>query len=218
MTSTFQLNLDTTPPAITWGAVVDAVGSEEMTVYYTVNEPGVTSAELRMIDGRNVGMTVLSDRLTVVIPDDALEQNATVRVVLRDSAGNTATSDLPVHVVGLTGPPSPAPYAPPPGLPSPPERTRHIVTGFERTRGRLGSAYGQTTVGRRLVIGRLSSEHIPPAPSLRFRFSSLSMSATHTVRAEVSTRSMGKLSAAFSVHKRPEGPGTEDDLILLDLL
>lgn len=214
--STWVITLDTTAPQITWGAVDGAVGGEELTVFYTVDEPGVVSATATLRDGRVLPMTVLADRFTVELPDDTPDGNVTVSVLLRDDVLNSRTSTLPVYVAGVIGP-EPPPYVPPTGLPSPPERTRHMVD-MGRTRGRLRSSYEQTAVLTSTTHARVRSRYIVPRPRHRSIYESLTVTSVYGVLGRVSTRSGGKLAETYTVRKRPEGPGTEDELILLDLL
>lgn len=222
MTGSFTLTLDTTAPQITWGGVLDPIASEDMTVFYTVDEPGVLDATLRLIDGRNVAMTVYADRLVVRVPDDAQEQDATVRVTLRDDVLNTRTTDLVVRVVGTVGAEPPPSYVPPAGPPSPPRRVRRIVPAFQRRNVRGSSRYGRTTVSvaATLTRGYVSSEYVlPTRTTVNMLHDWLSSTTTYRSAGRgVSTRIEGKLQATFTVHKRPEGPGFEDELILLDLL
>jgi hypothetical protein len=221
VSGSFQLTLDTNAPRITWGAVVDPIASEDMTVFYAVDEPGVYDATLKLIDGRNVPMTVYSDRLVVRVPDDAQEQDATVHVTLRDNVWNSRTADLTVRVVGSGGVVQPPPYVPPTGLPSPPERTRHTVPPFQRRNARASSRYGQTTVAATptITLGRVSSEYVLPSRTTVTMLHGLAVgTSTYRSTGGVSTRKQGKLQATFTVRKRPEGRGFEDELFLLDLL
>jgi hypothetical protein len=216
MTGTFQLTLDTTAPQIAWGAVLDPVASEEMTVYYTVTEPGVISAVVRLVDGRELPMQVYADRLVITLPDDAPESDATVHVVLRDSVWNTATADLPVHVTGPTG--APPAYVPPVGLPSPPERVPARVIRFDASAARASSAYEQTAVLSSTTTARPRSRYILPIPRTRRIFSAVTASDNFTVRPEVSTRSEGKPSSAYTIRRQPDGPDTEAALAALGIL
>lgn len=219
MTGTFVLTLDTTPPEIAWGAVLDPVASEEMTVFYTVTEPGVISAEVRLVDGRHLPMQVYVDRLVIELPDDAPESDATVRVVLRDELDNTATADLPVRITGPTGPVEPPPpYTPPVGLPHPPERVPARVIRPEPSAVHGSSTYGQTAVLASVTRGNTRSRYVVPRPRTRRIFAAVSVTDNFTVRARVSTRSEGKPSSAVVVRKRPDGPDTEAALAALGIL
>lgn len=216
MSSSFQLTLDTTAPQITWGAVVDPNASEQMTVFYTVTEPGVTQATVTLVDGRSLPMQILPDRLLVTLPDDAPEGDATVHVVLRDSVWNTATSDLPVRVTGTTG--APPAYVPPVGLPSPPARVPHHVIRFEPSTARASSSYGQTAVQQSVSVLGVSSRYVLPRPRTRTIFSVATLTDTFTASARVSGVETGKPSSADVVRKRPDGPDTEAALAALGLL
>lgn len=216
MTGTFQLTLDTRPPVITWGAVSDPIASEEMTVYYALDELGVVSAVVQLVDGRELPMDVYADRLVVTLPDDAPESNATVHVVLRDDVWNTTTADLPVHITGPTG--APPPYVPPTGLPSPPQRVPARVIRFEPDVVRGSSTYGQTAVSRSVSRGRVRSRYVLPLPRTRRIFAAVSVSDTFTVRGAVSGVETGKPSSVFTIRRRPDGPDTEAALAALGLL
>ena len=71
-----------------------------------------------------------------------------------------------------------------------------------------------------ITTGLLSSTYTRPSRTTVTMMHGLltSRSAYRTAATGVSTRIEGKLGARFTTHKRPEGPGFEDELILLDLL
>src|SRR3982751_3406716 len=129
MPASFILTIDLTPPQITWGPVDGAVASELMTVLYLVDEPGVVSAQLQLADGRTLAMTVLADRLTVQLADDAADGLATVTALLADDVGNEATATLQVPISGEI--PAPLPVietrAYPPGEPIKRWKSRAIL-------------------------------------------------------------------------------------------
>lgn len=215
MTSTFQLALDTHAPVITWGSIADPVASEEMTVYYTLTEPGVVQATVTLLDGRALPMQIYGDRLTVVLPDDAPEGDAIVHVVLRDSVANTATSDLPVHVTGTVGPVEPPV---PVGLPSPPTRAPARSIVWEDSTARVSSAYSQTAVWVSVTRLRASSRYVTPRRARWTIREELVVGSADGLTVRVSTRSECKLSEDTTIRKRPLGPGIEAELIALGLL
>lgn len=215
MTGSFQVTLDTTPPAITWGAVADPVASEEMTVYYTLTEPSVFEATITLLDGRTLPMQIYGDRLTVVLPDDAPEGDATVHVVLRDSVWNTATSDLPVRVTGVVspvGPPAPV------GLPSPPTRAPTRSIDWGDSTAMASSDYSETAVWTSVTRLRVSSRYVTPTRASWTIRDRLTLSSSDSVTARVSTVETGKLSEDTTIRKRPLGPNAEAELIALGLL
>jgi hypothetical protein len=212
----WQIHLDTAAPVITWGAVSDAIASEELTMAYTLDEPAVTAAELRLIDGRVLPMVVEPTRLRIVIPDDAQEQDATVRVYLRDAVDNSATVNRVVRVIGTVGPtPPPPPSAPPIGPRAPSAPARVIRTAPSRARGR--SSYASTAVvvsASRLYVWTVYNG---PEQNWWWTWGEARVSSTTTVRAAVSTSETGKLGARMIVRRR-DAPSTEDEMIFLDLL
>lgn len=206
------IRLDTTPPVITWGPVTDANATELMTVLYTVDELGMVSAELKLADNRTVAAAVYEDRVTVQIPDDAPEAVAVLSALLRDDVGNEDTATLNIYVSGGT---PVQPFVPTPGPPVLPveapwrtrsrceTRSRYQILATAQLRSR-GSLMSRTRVARDVVGMR------PPSIA-RVR-------SGGAVRAHLGSRSTLAQDEKWTLTKRPEGRGTEDDLILLGIL
>lgn len=98
---TAHIELDTTPPVVTWGPVSGTDATEDFTVLYALNEPALASADLRLPDGRVLPMQVQPDRLIVTLPADTPDGLATVEAHVLDDVGNSATRTLVVVVTGV---------------------------------------------------------------------------------------------------------------------
>jgi hypothetical protein len=96
-----NLTLDTTAPAVTWGAVTDPNAGEIMSVEYLVDEPGIVSAEIELQDGRIIPMDVGPSLLTVELPNDTPQGNGIVRAHVQDDVLNAATRTLTVALTGI---------------------------------------------------------------------------------------------------------------------
>jgi hypothetical protein len=152
----FRLRLDTHAPQLTWGAIAGTHAGELLRVAYSLDEPRVDSATLRLPDGRQVAMLVRADRLEALVPYDAPTGRARITARLLDDVGNQATAELALDVAGGVGP-APAPTALPRVQPSPgrsrpeaptPERevrvrTRAVASSSSRVTARRE---GRTTV------------------------------------------------------------------------
>lgn len=215
MTASFVLNLDTTAPVISWGDPSGADLGEVLTVPYIVNEPGVESATVTLADGRVLVMRVDADALRVPLPLDTPQGNAEVRATTIDDVDNEATYAL---VVALTGVIPKTPPLIPAGIPRlriPPGPTiihdQTVVRCYESPDAIRSNVGDNATV------------------SVRTRWTA----TTHTrarIRERIYTASGGMVkvrivsgdaaSHAFDGQKiiRREGPGGEDELLLLGLL
>lgn len=212
MSSFVVIRLDTTPPVITWGPVTDPNASELMTVLYTVDELGMVSAGLELGDHRVIAATVYEDCVTVQLPDDAPDGTAVLTALLRDDVGNETTATLNIQVSGGSVIP---PFVPEPGSPVLPvetpwrtrtrciTRSRYSVLATAQLRSRA-SLVSRTRVSRDVV-----------------RDSSPSVAHTRSggaVRAHLGSRSTLLQREKWTLTKRPEGPDTEDELLLLGIL
>jgi hypothetical protein len=208
--------LDTTAPIVTWGQPVDANASETMTVPYLVNEPGIETAEIELLDGRVLAMAVGAGVLTVTLPDDAPEGLATVRAYVVDDVGNRAVRELPVAVSGVivTQPPPVVPE----GFPHPPV-VAPVLVRIDGGRAQTGSrytvnvlAYSSSRAGIRTAYSVPGTRVVATLGRATLR---TSWTLTATPRASSSAASTREITA---IHKRPEGPSAEEDLLLLGLL
>jgi hypothetical protein len=111
--ASFELVLDSTAPAVAWGAVAGAVAGELLQLAYVADEP-IDSADLTLADGRVLVLAV-GAALTVMLPADTPQGAATVRV--RDDVGNERVYPALVLLQGaIVVPPQP------PSLGAPPRR------------------------------------------------------------------------------------------------
>jgi hypothetical protein len=206
VSSSFVLTLDTQAPVVTWGFPDGTDQGEELRVPYAVNEPGIISADLELPDGRHLSMEVQPGVLVVQLPDDTPEGPATVSALVRDDVWNEATR---THVVQLTGEIAPPPSGPP-VLPSPPQRrVTRVVSEPSICRGSSRDAVA--AVVPTFSVVRTRSRYIAPTERTVELPGRLAVTAPPL-------GGRGALSGADTLWKRPEGPGAEEDFILLDLL
>jgi hypothetical protein len=210
-----HLQLDTHAPVVTWGTVEDAEADFELHVGYTLDEPGITSAEIRLGDGRVLPMDVQPAYLSVLLPADTPNGSAEVRAYVQDDVLNTALRTLTVFVIGVEGAPPP----PAPGLPSPPQHApRRIVEPVSVCRGRSEDVV--RVVVPTLSIARGRSRYI--TPTIRtVTHTSVVRGTTATDQQFVTVAPLagrGAGSSADVIWRRPEGPRAEEEIIsLLDL-
>jgi hypothetical protein len=199
------------PPVLTWGPVDGNVASEEMTVLYSlVGTPGVAWAELELMDGRVLSMTVASDRLTVLLPSDAPEGAATVRAYFRDDQFES----LVTTISGVL-PPAPEPTPTGGGMPQFVREPEPFVVRF----------HSSLTV--RASYRQRVSHTERPTVQVRVRYTlgggrKFEERVRLTAQWRVSTTQRGTVALSTAeetaVHRRGEGPGTEESLILAGVL
>jgi hypothetical protein len=206
------IRLDTTPPVVTWGPVTDANATELMTVLYAVDELGMVSAELKLTDNRIVPATVYEDRVTVQIPDDAPEAVATLSALLRDDVGNEDTATLNIYVSGGT---PVEPFTPTPGPPVLPVETPWRTRSRCETRSRWSVLHNAQLRSRANLVTRTRVRR----DVVRLRPPSVAhVRSGGAVRTHLGSRSTLLPGEKWTLTKRPEGRGTEDDLVLLGIL
>lgn len=159
--SSFNLELDTRAPVITWGAAAGTTAGELFQIGYTLDEPELVSAVLRLADGRDVPLTDTGLTLEALLPADTPDGNATVRALVRDDVLNEATRTRTIHLTGtIVVPETPATQPAWPGggrrvTPRPRRRISHTVTSSSRARGR--STFESRQSSRYLATGVASS-------------------------------------------------------------
>jgi hypothetical protein len=218
VSSTFLLKLDTTAPRVTFGAAGGTTAGELLQVSYTIDEPGITSASIRLADGRTLTLEVLSDRLQVLLPVDTPDGNATVTVHTLDDVGNarTQTQVVLLHgsiVVPPDQPPDVGPGAFRPAPPFEPLRERRrghsVVRSTTRTRIRV-QQHDDTRIiassGERITRGIVRSA------------SEVTAITRSRTRVRIRDTSRVRVTDTTAIAKRFVGRGEEDDLILLGLL
>jgi hypothetical protein len=220
MPGAFHLQLDKSAPVVTWGPVTDPNAGEDMTVLYALNEPALDHATITLVDGRVLPMTDLGGSLTVHLPDDAPDGHAVVRAYVVDDVLNAATRTLTVTVSGV-------PFIPPD--PPVPDTNDGFPAARRRPRPTLvrGSSSSQTgSHPDRITVRQHTSTSVRPrarytAPSqrmIRQRSSARSASTARLAATVPFVSSAAVTGGTATLWKRPEGPGEEDDLILLGLL
>jgi hypothetical protein len=209
------LQLDTHAPVVTWGAVEDAEADFELKVGYTLNEPGITSAEIRLGDGRVLPMDVQPTFLSVQLPADTPNGATVVRAYVQDDVLNSALRTLVIQVVGVEAPPPPAPTGIPSRLRPVPRR---IVEPVSTCRGSSDDVVRAIIPTLSVVRGR-SRYLAPTVRTVRHMSRVRGTAAPDAVFVTaVTLAGRGAGSSADVIWRRPEGPRAEDDLIvILDL-
>lgn len=208
------IRLDTTAPVVTWGPPSDVIASEEMTIPYAVNEPGIESADILLGDGRVVPLAVAADALSATLPDDAPEGWATVRAYVVDDVGNRATRTLQVYVTGVI----PTQPSAAPGLPHPPVFEPELHRS-EPSRAATRSIYALGAMVSTTARGGTRSAYVTPTPRALATVAHLDLRVSWTSSATLATSSSRATARSQDmVRKRPEGPDAEDELFLLGLL
>jgi hypothetical protein len=203
--------LDTTAPVVTWGDPTGAVLGEELHVPY-VSDEDLAYAELRLTDGRVLVMAITPTELVVQLPDDTPEGLAVIGVT--DDVGNEAQHQVAVSGIIVVEPP----YVPPTGLPHPPVVEPVPVTEAPsrvRASARYSVAATATDSSRLLTFTTWRS---PGQRSWRWASRSVASTNWTAVQAQFSDPSHASSRTADTVDKRPEGPGAEEDLLILGLL
>lgn len=211
MSAWLNLTLDTTAPVVTWGAVTDANAGEIMSVEYLVNEPGITSAEIELQDGRIIPMDVGPSLLTVELPNDTPQGNSTVRAHVQDDVLNTAVRTLVVFTTGVI-----APVEEPVRTSAPFQVTPELKSST--TRSQTGSSARVTralTTSSSLAFTR--TRWLMPSERVK-RSRSRLWAVTHETwnySNRVETSRAATSASGDVIRRRGEGPGGEDDLMLL---
>lgn len=210
---TAHIELDTTPPVVTWGPVSGTDATEDFTVLYALNEPALASADLRLPDGRVLPMQVQPDRLIVTLPADTPDGLATVEAHVLDDVGNSATRTLVVVVTGVA---SVRPLAPRVGgMPTPTFRPRLVTSGV--------SGLGTSSDAAADVVARpaptrvvVRSHYLLASQVAKMLIEGVGVSSRDDqVAAVLSAPSATLASAHFSIRRTLEGARAEEELLLL---
>lgn len=212
---TFHIELDTTPPVVTWGPVDGTEQGDTFTVQYALDEPDLLSAELELADHRVLPMQVFPDTLMVSLPMDAPDGPATVRAFVQDDVGNAATRTLVVIISGTPITP-PTPTFGAGGLP---HVERHRLVTSSRTSARTRSSASSEGRLRGETHGRTRDRWVRQEDAIRVITRGRARASTGLRTRPVQMRDKVLVSAHFDLSKRSEGPDAEAQLLLvLDLL
>lgn len=88
MATSFNLRLDTTAPAVSWGQPQGARSGGHLLVPFALDEPGPVEAWLMLGDGRRIDLEIRDGELAGYLPDDSGGQDATVSLRVRDELDN----------------------------------------------------------------------------------------------------------------------------------
>lgn len=205
MSASFNLALDTHAPQVTWGIATGVEPGETFAQPYTLNEPAIQSATIRLVDGRVLTMTVGGSELTVDLPLDSYAGNAKISAVVRDDVWNQATVTRTVRLEGeILPPPLDVPSAMPVGgIPTDRLRgpARRLVerrsaaratstTRISAQRRQRRTAVGTSTrrVDRRVVPAAPLPGPVPPPQTVRVQrraVAHVGARVSHAVRAQV---------------------------------
>lgn len=216
MPGSLLLTLDTTAPVVTWGPVDGADASLDLTVLYTVDEPGIDHAEIELLDDRVLPMVVAADRLTVTLPDDAPQGAATIRAYVIDAVDNAAVRTLVIGVGGVLPPPPPTEVTPTGGMPQPPISR----VDFGRSGARARSVYTVRCTTSYVCGGEGGSLYTTPSHDVGWNIVlALPDGFEYTVRrGQVAFTDSATSGERTFVRRLPEGGGGDEELLLLDLL
>lgn len=220
----FTVELDTTAPVVTWGPPSNTDAGDTLSVPFILNEPALLSAELSLVDGRSLPMTVGAGVLTVVLPDDTPDGLAVLSAFVRDEVLNSATRALEIPVTGVAPVRIESSGGMPVGPPTEhhrPGRTAPTPTP-DRTLVRFASG---TQAGSRSRVAVRASGHVRVVASSDGHVAATapySIEATVVSQGQVHARVRGNSGASASagaVVSRREGPENEiAAATLLDLL
>lgn len=218
---TIHIDLDTTPPIITWGPVDGTEPGEDLTVLYTIDEPDIVNAELQLQDGRFLPMQVSLDRLIVSLPFDVPDGLATIHAYVQDDVGNEADRTLVVLLSGVL-PPPPPPISPFAGG-GPPQRIvvkpRYITSSRSAVKVRPARDLTEAALTATPVRIQTRVQYARPAQIVRLVSHGTIRTSGDQVAAITADPTVAIASAHFSLGKRSEGPQAEAELLLLlDLL
>lgn len=234
MSASFPLTLDTHAPQVTWGDPTGTQPGEVLHVPYTLDEPGLLSATIKLRDGRELPMVVGASELTVEIPLDNVAGDAEVAAAVRDDVWNEATARMTVRLEGVVLPePSPPPEGSPVGGMGTDRRqgpTRRLVEIRSRARAssqrkiRIQGHVRSTAVARSArTIERRPADRPQPAPvpspapsrvTLR-RYATAHASTSRVITVRATTRARATASSTRSIRRRDDELAA---LVVLDVL
>lgn len=210
------IDLDSAAPVIAWGPATGLTAGELLQIAYEIDEPEVIGAELTLVGGTVLTMTVASDRLTVLLPYDAPAGLATISAYVRDAAGNEAIRSTTVLIAGTIVVIPPAPQSTAPA--STPGTIRRVIPGgISSSRARSRTAVSRRAPRRpATAVGRSSYRVV----GRRLRGDAL-----HLTRTAARARSAARVSTHRAYHeaahvretttvRRRDGPEIEAWLIL----
>lgn len=221
MSGHFVLTLDTTAPTVTFGAAGGTTAGELLELLYTVDEPGVESASIKLADNRVLALDVLSDRFQVLLPADTPDGLGRVTVKTVDAYLNRRTQTQNVQLHGVIVVPPDEPPVTDPFVPAPPSQPARRRPTIERRRDH---AVVRITTRSRIraelhdeatIIARSDETIDRSTDHSTAEVTSATRSRTRVRRRDTST---ARVTETTAIAKRFRGQGEEDDLIFLGLL
>lgn len=97
----YELELDTTPPVITWGTPSGALAGSLLSVPYTINEPQILTAKLVDSQGQEMALTVGPANISGLVPAFFYEGTAQIIAHVKDEVYNETFRVLPFQLVGV---------------------------------------------------------------------------------------------------------------------
>jgi hypothetical protein len=206
-------------PWLQFGEPAGATAGELLQIPVNVRHGTVVAATIELADGRVLDLDVYGDRFELLLPPDAADGPAIVRVRLVDLTGNTSSAQT---VVLLAGVPVAPPVSAPGGLP---RQVPHRLVRSSPVELRVTAAPG--ALRRRgpartiVVLGLPGARRVRSSPQMRGR----STPARVRVTAGSARLLAGRHDAVASIPLRPgatavtrrDGAALEEAL-LLDLL
>lgn len=215
MPVTFELTLDTRAPEVTWGAIAGTHAGELLRVAYTIDEPQIVAATLRLPDGRELVASALEDRIEVYLPPDIAPGLATLVAGVVDDVGNAADVELDILLSAALAIPTGAgrashPTWSPTDVPDPP-RVIEWVTSRAGARSRDLVTHVTTSLPVRL---RIASSTAVTRRTITFRTSTSASSAAGVDVAHVTAPARAGTATSGRVVSRRDGRAIEEALLL----
>lgn len=222
----FHLELDTTPPIVTFGAVSSVEAGQLLQVAYTLNAEEIDESPYTVLaaviipsSGPQETLSIFPDHVEAVLSPAIAGGPAIVRLTTSaDDVGNFGVYDLNVTVVAPTGTPTGFRGRGPGIVPTAPARRRRpqpVLRGVRsriRTRSALHlEARGYTVRGSTQLASEVRTRARPPAPASRL--GPTSRSAT-----SVLVKAQTGVSTSTRVPRARRRDGSEQEAMLLDLL
>lgn len=199
---------DTTPPVLTWGPVTDPVASETMTVEYALDDGAVVNAYITFNGGTlTLPMTIAPGLLSIELPSNVPDGEAVVYAVVADAAGNEATYELHVIIVGQVTAIQPG-YPAVAQKPLPPERVQWASDA------EVASSWRMRVTLRSKSLGRVTTTELVLRRNPRST-SSVVVRTIWATSARRATASAAASSTSEEISRIVEGPVAEEELFLL---
>lgn len=209
----FLLTLDTTAPTVTWGTPHNTTAGELMGINYVASEP-LATAVLILADSRELSMTIGSGALSVLLPPDAPNGLASIRV--GDDVGNERLYPGLVPVTGTVVVVTPEPVTTTGGLPTPTRARRRLSTKYVSSKPVAIPLRITTAVGAEVGVSSSAASSTSASTSGAFHevVVPLRLSSSASVASSLTTRSTAASGRSDGTLSRRDGKLLEELLLL----